>query len=283
MLSQLDKKARGYRPAEAVIDLPAEGALAFLEHLAQLASQKANGASKFSVGSVEFLHLAKFGNNIKSMAAGRIAPRPNLLEQYEAIVGGPGQLPPYRNPLFRRGLMLSLLKDQEWHEPMSPIMAELPWPLFVRSEQSPENLSWFWRDAAEKFRELANQHDSERMRYLTMSKQSPDLAGRDPQTPLPLLIHRLVQKYVNSRTEERSGIKRTDFKDKKIKDEKTGKERVAVPEAYREAREKVASGAFLEMRSRREQAFVDHFTATFCSVKQFLPEKEFSASSRRRC
>ncbi len=48
-----------------------------------------------------------------------------------------------------------------------------------------------------------------------------------------------------------------------------------MPEAYREAREKVASGTFLEMRSRREQAFVDHFTATFCSVKQFLPEKEF--------
>ena len=27
--------------------------------------------------------------------------------------------------------------------------------------------------------------------------------------------------------------------------------------------------------SRREQDFVDHFTATFCYVKQFLPEDDF--------
>src|SRR5262249_49811754 len=61
MLSQLSDDVRGFRPAEAVIDLPAQGALAFLEHLARLSSQKANGATRFSVGSVEFLHLAKLG------------------------------------------------------------------------------------------------------------------------------------------------------------------------------------------------------------------------------
>ena len=36
MLRDLCKDVRGFRPAEAVVDLPAEGALAFLEHLARL-------------------------------------------------------------------------------------------------------------------------------------------------------------------------------------------------------------------------------------------------------
>ena len=80
---------------------------------------------------------------------------------------------------------------------------------------------------------------------------------------------------MNRKTEDKSGLKWENFKDKRIKDERTGRERVDVPPAYREAREKVASGTFLEMRSRREQAFVDHFIATFCSVKQFLSEEDF--------
>lgn len=275
MLGQLSSAVRGYRPAEAVIDLPAQGALAFLEHLARLSSEKATEKVKYSVGSIEFLHLAKFGNNIKPMAAGRVAPRPGLLERYLAIVGRPGEDPPFRNPLFRRGLMLHLLNDQEWHEPMAPMLMDRPWPFFIRSEKSPKGLPWFWQDAAKKFEDLANQHAADRKGYQEMAQDAPEQAGPAPQTPLPLLIHRLVQNYVLRKTEDKSGLKWEDFKDKKIKDEKTGRERIAVPEIYREAKEKVASGKFLEMRSRREQAFVDHFTATFCSVKQFLPEDDF--------
>jgi CRISPR-associated protein Cmx8 len=280
MLGQLSSAVRGYRPAEAVIDLPAQGALAFLEHLARLSTEKATEKVKYSVGSIEFLHLAKFGNNIKSMAAGRVAPRPNLLERYLAIVGRPGEDPPFRNPLFRRGLMLALLNDQEWHEPMVTILMDRPWPSFVRSEKSPKNLPWFWQDAAKKFEDLANQYFADRKGYQEMAQETPEQAGPAPQTPLELLIHRLVQNYVIRKTEEKSGLKWEDFKDKKTKDEKTGKERVAIPDAYREAKEKVASSAFLEMRSRRGQAFVDHFTATFCYVKQYLPEGDFLVVAR---
>jgi CRISPR-associated protein Cmx8 len=278
MLGQLSRDVRGFRPAEAVIDLPAQGALSFLEHLARLSSQHAERqAIRYSVVSIDYLHLAKFGNNIKALAAGRLAPRPNLLDGYEAVVGRPGQPPPYRNPLFRRGLMLALLEEQAWYEPMAPMLMERPWPFFIRSEQSPRALPWFWQDAARYFeKESADyQRTLEARSYMNAS------APTDKQTtPLELLILRLVQSYVNRKTEERSGLKWDDFKDNKVKDEQTGKERISIPEPYREAREKVASSAFLEMRSRREQAFVDHFTATFCSVKQFLREEEFQVVAR---
>lgn len=275
MLSELSPAVRGYPPTEAVIDLPAEGALVFLEHLARLSSQKAAQKGGYAVGAIEYLHLAKFGNNIKSMAAGRLAPRSGLLEHYLAIVGRAGEHAVYRNPMFRRGLLLALLNDQEWHEPMALMLAELPWPFFVRSEQSPRCLPWFWQDVAKKFQNLFEQHRSEKREYDEMSISSSINTSTVPQAPLPMLIHRLIQTYVLRKTEGKSGHKWDDFKDKKIKDEKSGKERVAIPDAYREAREKVASGTFLEMRSRREQAFVDHFTATFCSVKQYLPEEDF--------
>jgi CRISPR-associated protein Cmx8 len=276
MLGQLGTEVRGFRPAEAVIDLPAEGALAFLEHLARLSAGKvAGGALKYAVGYVEYLHLAKIGNNIKTLAAGRVAPRSGLLQQYYLIVGKSGAMPPYRNPFFRRGLLLALLNDQEWYEPMRPALLERPWPYFVRSERSPKGMAAFWLDSAKRFAELADQHDANRKRYLEMKEGPSGKSDVAPLSPLPLLIHRLVQRYVLRKTEEKSGHKWEDFKDKKITDEKTGKQRVAIPDSYADAKEKIASGTFLEMRSRREQDFVDHFTATFCSVPQYLPENEF--------
>ena len=68
----------------------------------------------------------------------------------------------------------------------------------------------------------------------------------------------------------RSGIKWTDFKDKKTPDEK-----LAIPSAYVEARKKVCADVFLAMRSRREQDFIEYFTATICSVPQFLPADDY--------
>src|SRR5262249_8144461 len=89
------------------------------------------------------------------------------------------------------------------------------------------------------------------------------------QTPTELVIHRLVRNYLFRKTEEKTGLEWD-----KIKEKKTPEGKVDVPREWNEAKEKLASGIFLEMRSRRGQAFVDHFTATFCSVKQFLPETD---------
>jgi CRISPR-associated protein Cmx8 len=271
MLSQLGKETRGYRPAEAVIDLPAQGALAFLEHLARLASREVSQKQiKYAVGSIEFVHLVKIGNNIKSMAAGRIVPMPDLIAHYLEIVGRPGHPAMYRNPLFRRSLMVALLNNQEWYEPMAAMLSERPWPFFVRSTQSPQGLPWFWQDAAEKFRvELDKFHEE-----VSIAMATPD-SKPDPQDRLPSLVYRLVQNFIYRKTELKSGQKWESFKEKKIKDEKTGKERVAIPKEYSDAKEKIASSTFLEMRSRRDQEFVNHFTAVFGSVGQYLPEDDF--------
>jgi CRISPR-associated protein Cmx8 len=216
MLHELNPAPRGYRPAEAVIDLPEQGALEFLEHLARLARHRAERKQDFSdsVGGVEFLHVAKVKKVVKLMAAGRVAPRPRLLDQYEAVMGRPGQPPPFRNPLFRRGLMLGLLRDQPWYANLAAPLAQWPWPWFVRSEKSPRNIPSFWADAATRFKAEAD--DYKHQTEVRQNMADPDTAGDlAPPSTLSLLIHRLVRKYVRLKVEARTGLKWKDIRQRK--------------------------------------------------------------------
>ena len=179
----------------------------------------------------------------------------------------------FRNPLFRAGVMLALLEGKPWYLPMRATLMERPWPLFVRSEKTPAGLPWFAADVSKKFQDVSQdyQEEVEAMSEIQNLGAAPDR----PKPRLERLVYRLIQNYVRRKTEEKCGIRWEDFKDNKVKDENTGKERINIPREYQEAREKVVSDGFLAMRSRREQDFVDYFTATVCSVAQFLPEDEF--------
>ena len=83
-------------------------------------------------------------------------------------------------------------------------------------------------------------------------------------------IYQLTREYVNRKTEEKSG-ERFDI----FKNNKDDKGRVIYPQKYLENKEKICSDAFLAMRGRHEQDFVEYFTGTICSVSQFLPEEEY--------
>jgi len=86
----------------------------------------------------------------------------------------------------------------------------------------------------------------------------------------------MVYAYIMRRTERRCQIKWDDFRDKRVHDAASGRDRIDVPQKYREAREKVCTDAFLAMRSRRSrQDFVEYFIGTLCSEPQFLPEDEY--------
>ena len=265
MLADLRPTLRGFRPAEAVIDIPAEGALSFMEHLAQLAADKATETSKSelqdTIGSIEYLHLAKFGNNIKTMASGRVSPRPYLLEDYQAIVGRASDKPPYGNPLFRRCLMLHLLNDVPWFQPFGELFAEWPHRFFVPCDDSPK-LSWFWADARKKFKEITKdmQNDS----------QSPP----DPNDKLAELVYRLVRTYLAVEAADKSGIDPEKFKTgDKIQWEN-------VPKEYKDARQQIFKTLFMEYRSRHDQAFVNHFVARLGAVKQYIGEADYIAVSQ---
>jgi len=257
MLADLGPNLRGFRPANAVIDLAGEGALAYLDHMTRLVQRKVQeNPTRRSLGAVEFLHLAKIGNNIKTLSSGRIVPKESLLKDYHLIVGKPGEKPPFSNPLFRRGLMLAMLEGVPWFRPFGKLFSEWPARFFVHSDKSPPKLSRFWADARKK---LSQEND--RMPKL------PD--APDPELLLMTLVYRLVRSYVNDRAKSKSGI---DPRKVKEGDKINWKN---MPQVFKDERRKVGESLFLEFRSRREQAFVDHFAQTLFSAKQFLSEDHF--------
>lgn len=265
MLAQLGKEQRGYRPAEAVIDLPAEGALSFLEHLAEVSGEITEGKELAScLASVEFIHLDKRGNSIKTLAAGRVAPRPGLLGKYLNIVGRVGQKPPFANPLFRRGLLLALLNDQPWFQPFGKLFAEWDVSFFVPTD-APPRLSWFWADARKKLQEVIQAVPTD------PKPNDPPLDGNDL---LMMLIHRLTRTYLTERAKQKSGIDPEKFKDgDKVAWDK-------LPKDFQDARRAAGESLFLEFRSRREQAFVEHFAQTFFATKQYVSEDHYSEIGR---
>jgi CRISPR-associated protein Cmx8 len=266
LLASLSEDPRGYRPAQAVIDIPAEGALAFMDDLAALTGLEVEkGVLRFSIGGVEYLHLVKEGNNIKAMAAGRVSPNRRLLAGYRSIVCPKDESTRYRNPLFRRGLLLALLADDEWYHPFGQMLSAFDATVFIRQPRKDDEKGppQFAADAAKKFR-----HET-KLFTQTLERLSTMPETERPPTPPPVIVNRVVRSYLLTRTKDKTGIDPDKFK--------TAEGEIdykAVPGEFNEAKQKLAQSLILEFRSRRDQAFVDHFATTFFSVTQRLNEPD---------
>ena len=276
MLGELTAELRGYRPAQAVVDLPSQGALEFMRHMAEVVQHRTHDVRNRvsdAVTGFEYMHLHKVGNNVKCLASGRMAPNAALLEDYLAIIDAKPQ--PYRNPLFRLGLLTALLNNSSWFGGFAKMLLERPWTLFLRCSETPRTMPFFANDVAAKFRNV-------RSRYHANLEDPEDMSDTPLETadePLELLIYQLVRTYIVRKTEERSGLKWNDFKDNTLPSD-SGKPRVDVPKEYREAKERIAQDLFLALRSRREVDFVDYFAARICSVGQFLTEAKYQTVAR---
>jgi CRISPR-associated protein Cmx8 len=267
LLACLSGNARGYRPAQSVIDLPAEGALAFLEDLAELTGLLVEtGELRFSTAAIEYLHLVKEGNNVKTMAAGRVSPSQRLLTGYRAIASPPDETTRYRNPLFRRGLLEALFDDVPWFQPFGRTFSLFDAEVFIRQPRQADGESGppqFAFDVAKKLRHETNLFTQTLQRHTDM----PDIPR--PTAPPAVIVNRVVRGYLLARTQEKTGID-----PEKYKSPEGGTDYKAMPPEFNEAKQKLALSLILEFRSRRDQALVDHFAATFFSVTQRLSEPD---------
>ena len=224
----------------------------------ELANAKAASGWNDCIRAVESYHMLKLGNNVKLLSFSRVTGRTGLVEDYENIARN------YRSPLFRAALMRALIGDESWHSGMIGLFAEYPWPFFIQGEKSPKYLPRFGRDAREH---LQSFHGS----ILEMEIDKMD--DEDEIRRLSLVIQRLMNKYVDGRAAAKLQIKL----EKLPKVVVNGKKRRVYPDPakFREAQQRVCSDAFLSMRSRHDQAFVDFFADSVCSVAQFLPPADY--------
>lgn len=132
-MAQLGNEAAAYRPREAVISLPQEGGLEYLHHLMGLAKGKADaGDLAYSISGVEVYHLkppdyAKNERMVRLLGTDRVAATPDLLEKYET---GRGY---YHNPLFKRQIILNLLRREPWHRGFDRVFSKNDRERFIGS------------------------------------------------------------------------------------------------------------------------------------------------------
>jgi hypothetical protein len=290
MLGSLRADPSKSLPADAQIDLPDQANLEVLRQLKGLGSQERTGksvggtnhrggrisgarrhmqtlatdkaAAEFGGGgvrAVESYHMVKQGNNIKLVSFARVADRPGLTEEYGRIQGS------YRNPLFRAMLMRALIRAEPWHAGVIELFSEYPWPFFIEGDGTPRYLARFGRDANDKLRAS----------YKDIQDMKPDEMNEEDRLKyLSTIIRRLVDRYVEGRAEAKTGMKAKTFAKRPIPG-KGDRLYTVYPPEFREAQQRVCSDAFLSMRSRHDQDFIDFFASSVCSVAQFLPADQY--------
>ena len=237
-------------PLSAIIELPAQGGLA-LAARDQAAGLAIEGTSQseveYSISGVDYVHFRPSKNGPRMLSAGRLTLRPGLTRAYAAIVGPVGGRPVYSDPLFRRGLLLALVRRQPWHRPFGQLFTEWPSEFFISTSGSPK-LSRFWSDARRKFHLIeANMPDK------------PDL-----DDALGVIVLRIVRRYLDERVLADTGNDPREFmKDKKLQTDK-----------MIDGRKKFAQDMFLQFRSRRQDDFASLFRDKLLACGHRLKDEE---------
>ncbi len=246
-------KLSGYRPEQAVIDVPQEGGLEFIYDLAHARTDQ-DARLSFSISGVEWFHQEKQGNNVRMHGQGRIRADRSMLRNYESARQRRG------SPLFKQLIIGNLLADRPWHQGAADLCALYPAEFFIKTDQTPR-FAFFGTDARQRFKAIM--HDLKAQERPAMNPMNTALVD----DALIARVYQLIGAYIVHRAQERSGLKRCDF----IKGEDG---RVRYPKEWREAVEKVAKDAFLAMRGRNDREFRAFFTGTICSVPQFFGRQE---------
>ena len=137
MVATLKPDLRGYRPSEAVISVPQEGALEYMYSLVRAKAQQ--GDISYNISSVEVVHLERRGDNISILSSSRVPVNTMTLEKYEAIRQS------YSHPLFKTQLIHNLLEGNEWYAGFDRLLSTCDRDWFIGVK------TWFPRDVRKHF------------------------------------------------------------------------------------------------------------------------------------
>jgi len=241
-----DPDVTGYRPTQALVDLPAEGGLEFLYHLTHDRLDRAD--LLFGVHAVELYHQEKQGNNVRQLAAERLLPDGQLLRNYVNARDRRA------HPLFKRLLIGNLVRGEPWFQGAEDLFDRYPVEFFIQRPDSPRT-RFFGSDVRKRFEQIIQD----------LEAAEKTVQDTDEDQLLQRLIYRLMRSYVELRTRDRAALSEKRPDDLNEADKKK----------YRDMRPKVATGAFLALRSRRGQDIAEYFTGTLCAVGHYLSEEEF--------
>ena len=225
----------GYRPKDSVVDVAAEGGLDLLSKINQRLAMKVNRDIEDLVLGVDVVHLEKQGNNIRLWATNRIDPNLLHIDRYA------NAKQKFKNQLFSKRTILNILSDKDWFYGFDLLLSK------TDSEQTIGN-SFFRNDVRKAFEEAGVN--------ITGGNNMDETTKAVPKK-LEEIIYKLVRTYILSKVDSKYQLSWNKVKG-------TSEE-----EKYNKMKGKIAREAFLAVRSRTDEDFVEYFTSTICSFHQF--------------
>lgn len=260
--NDLGQKSRlvGIRPSGALLDVAAESALQFVASLSQVAHRA--GKQLSSVSSVEYFHLEKQGNSVKGLEVGKVVVKEDVLKEYQLLT----ETGRFSSFLFRRGLIQALLGNCAWYLPFRSALQDMPdWAFLQSAGGGPKGSkegAKFASDCRQKFLALAKLQKGGRRRVASKS-----------EAKIERIVHRMVGRYLKAKSLDATNESWDLFP-------RGEKGYVKPSRGFLEQKARLGRALFLELRSRRDFQFIEHFSATLGSVGQFIPPCDFIELTR---
>ena len=246
----------GYRPRDCIVDVAVESALDTLRRLKDRLSQivgEQKGIADLVLG-IEVVHMQKQGNNVRLLGSTRVDPEADMIDKYAQVRES------LWSPIFRRQRLLNLVNRRAWHSGFDAILCRLPY------EQTADDTA-FRHDAQESFsnevKTMGEEHNT-----LTERTEAPSLVSATDVSE-ESLIYRLVGGYLSRKLKSKYQLEWA-----------SAKHDPAKRDEYEEMKGKLAREAFLAIRSRTGQDFIDYFASTLCSVAHNMNEQSFTALTK---
>jgi CRISPR-associated protein Cmx8 len=240
----------GYRPRESVIDLAAEGALDLMDKLNQrLATEAGNQSVSDLLLGVDVVHLEKQGNNIRLWGTARIDATRSMIDEYARVKGM------FRYALFRRQRLLNMLNERVWFSGFDTLLST------TDSEQTIGS-RFFRADVRTAFKDSMQSNQATKGEQAEVDTDTSKQPAN--QSSVEDLVYQLVGTYITAKLRSKHQLewKRVQGSPKEGE--------------YSDKKTKIAKDAFLSVRSRTGDDFVEYFVSTLCSFPQFLNEEGYT-------
>jgi CRISPR-associated protein Cmx8 len=244
----------GYRPRDSVIDLAAEGALDLMNKLNQrLAVVDGKQSVSDLLLGVDVVHLEKQGNNIRLWGTARIDPTQSMIDEYARVKGM------FREALFRRQRLLNTLNEREWFSGFGSLLS-------TKDSEQTIGSRFFRADTRKAFKDSI--HGDEPMKGEQDTVDPDETKQLANQSSVEDLIYQLIGTYITAKLRSKYQL---DWK---------GVQGSTKEKEYGDRKTKIAKDAFLSVRSRTGDDFVEYFVSTLCSFPQFLSEDGYATIAK---
>jgi CRISPR-associated protein Cmx8 len=242
-------------PDESVIDSAAEGALDLMSKLSQrLAVEAANQSVGDLLLGVDVLHLEKKEKTVRLRGIARVDPMRSMIDEYARVRRI------FRDPLFRRQRVLNVLNGREWFVGFGRLLSTTDIEQTISSR-------FFCADARAAFIDFLRSNQPTKGEHHEMETDATKQV--DDQPLVAELIYQLVGTYISAKLKSK-------YENELKAVQGTPKE----ADYKKEKRAKIAKDAFLSVRSRTGDDFIEYFASTLCSFPQFLSEDGYATLAR---